>query len=428
VPGCEGEAINSLLAAVLQRKETRGEVATLCRGYDSLRRNLEALEVSEEIWTAAEEIARAERAAFLIGPASGPADRVRGAAASLTSLAAVTGHLGRPGSGLLLLFARSNVRGACDMGVAPDRLPGYQRIDQSVAREHIERLWAKPLPREPGFDAATMLESVQGLIVVADDPAAVLPMGKQARAALERLEFLVVLDAFETPVANAAHVVLPISSFAETEGTFTSMEDRVQRIRATARLPGEAREGWKVLAELCARFGAGGEWSSARDVFHEIAEAAPSYASTLPLVFDDRWGSPLKQEPKWGPVTLQASPAEVFASPEYPYTLARDGAFDWGSDALVSFSPTLSRDYRSERKLFPKGLVEMSEEDAHALRVRAGGLVKLSSAHGDALVPVRLRKDLEPGVVIAPYGFRESVDDVLGDDGVAAVKLERVGN
>ena len=414
-PGSEGDAINGLLAAAVRAKE----------GHDSLRRNLEAVRVSDEVGAAADWVAAAEHAVFLIGPSGGRADRLRSDAASLATLAAVTGHLGRPGSGLLLLLGRSNVRGACDMGMTPDRLPGYERIDGREARQRLQQLWGKPVPPDPGLDAQRMLESVSGLIVLADDPAAVLPMGQQARAALERMELLVALDAFVTPVVKAAHAALPIASLAETEGTFTNMEGRVQRIRPATAPPGEAMDGWKVLGELCARFDAGGAWSSATEVLREIARAAPRYSGTVPQVSDDGWGSSLAEEPEWASFVLRASLTEALTSQERPYVLARDGASDWGSDPLVSFSPTLNREYQSERKLFPNGVVEMSGEDADALGVRPGWRVKLTSARGGAIVPIRLRKDLRRGVLLAPYGFRDWLDGVLGEDGVAAVNVER---
>jgi len=426
VPGSEGIAINGLLTAVLRTEEQEGRQAAIPHaGYDSLRCDLDAVNVSDETHVAAGWIATAGRAVFLIGPSGGRADRLRGDAASLATLAAITGHLGRPGCGLLLLLGRSNFRGACDMGVAPDRLPGYECIDDGKARQRLQQLWGKPVPQDRGLDAQNMLESVSGLIVLADDPAAILAMGQRARAALDRMEFLVVLDAFVTPAVTAAHAALPIASLAETEGTVTNMEGRLQKVRPAAVPPGEARDGWKVLAELCARFGAGGEWSSATDVLLEIAEAAPRYSRTVPRVLDGGWGSSPVEQPEWTSLDLRASPREALTSPERPYVLARDGASDWGADPLVSFSPTLSRDYQSERKLFPNGLVEMSGEDADALGVRPGWRVKLSSAQGEAVVPIRLRKDLQRGVLLAPYGFRNWLAGVLGEDGVAAVNVER---
>jgi len=426
LPGSEGDAINGLLAAVLRTQEQEGRQAAIPgAGYDALRRDLEAASASDEMRGAAGWIAAAEQAVFLIGPSGGRAERLRSDAASMATLAAISRRPGRPGGGLLLLLGRSNVRGACEMGAAPDRLPGYERIDNAEALQRMQQLWGKPVPADRGLDAQSMLESVSGLIVLADDPAAVLPMGQRARAALERMDFLVVLDAYVTPAVNAAHAVLPIASLAETRGTFTNMEGRLQRVRAATVPPGEARDGWKVLAGLCARFDARCEWSSATDVLREIGEAAPRYSKAVPQVPDDGWGSSLVEEAEWASLALRASPKEALTSPERPYVLALDGASDWGSDPLVAFSPTLSREYQSERKLFPNGLVEMNGADADALGVRSGWKVKLSSAQGGAVVPIRLRKDLQRGVLLAPYGFRDWVAGVLGEDGVAAVNVER---
>jgi len=424
-PGCEGEALNGLLAAVVRAGLVeRRQVGDSCTGFDSLRRDLADVNTTGEMRAAAEWIA-AERAVFLMGPTGGPADRLRRDAAALASLVAITGHLGRPGSGLLPLLARSNVRGACDMGVAPDRLPGYARIDDREARQRLQRVWRKPAPPGRGLDAAKMLESVSGLIVLAEDPEAALPAGQQARAAIERLEFLVVLDAFVTPTMKAAHAALPVASYAETEGTLTNMEGRVQRVRATAAPPGEARDGWKALAELCARFEAGAAWSSAGEVFCEITQAVPRYAMALPRMLDEGWSSSFVEEPEWAPFALQAAAVEASTSAEGRYVLTQDCAFDWAGDTLVSFSPSLNRDRQSARRLFPDGFVEMNSEDADALGVRSGWRVKLTSTHGEAIVPIRQRTDLRRGALLAPYGFRDSLSNVLGEDGVTVVNVER---
>ena len=427
LPGGEGNAINGLLAAVLRGGAEEGRPQAISsQEHDALRRELADVEVTEETQGAAGWIAAAKQAVFLMGPTAGRAEQLRGAAAAFAMLAAIGGAPRRQGSGLLLLLGRSNVRGAGEMGVAPDRLPGYARIDDAAGRERLQRVWGKAIPHEPGLDAAGMLESASGLIVLADDPAAVLPQGRRARAAMERLEFLVVLDAFFTPAVKAAHAVLPVASLAETEGTLTNMEGRVQRVRPASAPPGQAMEGWKALARLCARFDAGREWSSAADVLNEIAEAAPRYSSVVRQAPADGWGSTLLEWPELASVAWRPNRGGVLTSPERPYVLAWDGVSDWGSDPLVAHSPTLSRDTQSERKLFPSGLVEMNSQDADALGVRAGWRVRLSSAHGEAVTPIRLRKELPRGVVLAPYGFRDWLADVLGEDGATAVKVERV--
>lgn len=424
-PGNEVEVIDGLLAAVLELGlEDRTWVEVRCEGYDALRENLKSIKVTAELRQAAEWIARATRATFLIPPVSGEGPPSRREATALATLAAITGHLGRPGSGLLPLLARNNVRGARDMGIAPDRLPGYRPLDDTVSRQRLQSLWGKGLPPTPGLDAETMLQSVSGLIVLADDPAAVLPMGQQALAALGRIEFLVVLDAFLTPTAQIAHVALPMASFAETEGTITSMEGRVQRLHVAIDPPGEARAGWEVLAGLCARFDVGTAYRTAQDVMSEVGSAVPRYARLGQL--EDRWGGmSLAEAPNGAKFRLLAAGAPTLTLAEGQHVLVRDGDFDWGRDPLVAFSPTLSRDYQSERKLFPKGFVEMCKQDADGVGVHPGRPVRLTSAHGEAVVPTRVRADLKPGVLLVPYAFRDHLSSVFGSHSVAAVKVEQ---
>jgi anaerobic selenocysteine-containing dehydrogenase len=111
-------------------------------------------------------------------------------------------------------------------------------------------------------------------------------------------------------------------------------------------------------------------------------------------------------------------------SDEFPHVLACAQASDWGSDPLVSYSPTLSRDYQSLRKLFPQGVVESCKEDADRLGIHAGRQVKVTSAHGNGVVPIRLRTGLQPGVLLVPYGLRDHLAEVLGQDTVTPVNLQ----
>jgi len=425
-PGNDGEVINGLLAAILDLGLQ--DWTSVPIRYDALRRDLETVKRTEEIRHAAEWIARAERAAFLIAPSCGQGDQSRKDAAAFAKLAAITGHLDRSGSGLLPLLARSNVRGACDMGVVPDRLPGYDPFDDAPSRQRVQDLWGKKLPSAPGLSAESLLQSVRGLIVVADDPPSVVPMGQRAMAAMEQIEFLVILDAFITPTARIAHALLPITSFAETEGTLTNMEGRVQRLRVMTDPPGEARTGWQVLAELCARFDAAALFNSASDVIREIGQAAPGYAGVEQRLSEDGWGGALLEDFDRAKFVVHPTGAAGMAAPtsvERPYLLAREGAFDWGHDPLVTFSPTLSRGYRSERKLFPNGFVEIGKGDADALNLNGGRQVRLTSVHGESVVLARVTTGLKPGLLLVPYAFRDRVSNVLGTDSVTAVRVER---
>lgn len=426
-PGNEGEVIRSLLAAVLEMRPQDGRLAAV-RGkeYEALWRYVEKAERSKELHQTAERIAGGERATFLLACNGGEGAQVRRDTVAFATLAAVTGHLNRRGSVVLPLVARSNVQGACDMGVAPERLPGYERLDDVQARERAQNLWNRKLLPDPGHSTEELLESVSGLIVVADDPPSVLPTGERARAAMDKIEFLAVLDAFVTPTVQKGHVVLPIASFAETDGTVTNMEGRVQRHGAATNPPGNARTGWQVLGELCARFGLGNSYASSNDVLREIGRAAPRYAGIEQRLSEEGWSNALLQDDsaKFVVHPSGAGAKEEQASSPRAWVLVRDGAFDWGRDPLVLFSPTLSRDAQSERKLFPNGFVEMCQRDADALNVSAGRRVRLCSVYGDSVVAIRVCRDLKPGVLSVPYAFRNELAGVLGRTSVTAVSVE----
>lgn len=424
-PDNQGAVLNGLLASVLRLGlEDRTSVAVRCEGYDALGQELDTATMTEEMDRAAGWIGRAKRVTFLMPPTSGQGDQPRKDAAALATLAAITGHLDRPGSGLLPLLARSNVRGACDMGVTHGRLPGYEPCDDGRSRQRLQELWGKNLPSACGLDAESLLQSVSGLIILADDPPSVLPMGQRAMAAMGKIDFLAVLDAFVTPTVKISHVALPIASFAETDGTLTSVEGRVQTLHAATDPPGEARRGWQVLAELCRRFEVDASYGSASAVLREIAQAVPRYVTTEQPESGDGWGGTLVENSDKKKFKLSATRVAALPSTEFPHVLVREGSFDWGRDPLVSFSPSLSRDYQSQRKLFPNGFVEICKQDADRLGLRAGWQVRLTSVHGDAVVPIQVRTDLEPSMVFVPYAFRDHVANVLGTGSVAAVKVE----
>ena len=426
-PGNEREVIDGLLAAILdQQLEDLTFAAAHGKGHETLWLNLKNVKRTEELRQAAVWIARAERATFLLALTGGQGEQPRKVAATFATLAAIIGHLDRPGSGLLPLLARSNVRGACDMGVASERLPGYVPLEDERTRQHLQGLWDRKLPTDHGWSAEDLLQSTSGLIVLADDPPSVVRMGQRAMAAMKKIEFLVVLDTFVTPTVQIAHAVLPIASFAETEGTLTNMEGRVQRLHPAANPPGEARVGWQVFAELCARFDAGTSYTSATDVLCEIAQVVPRYGEIAQRQSEDGWGDVLLTDSKDGSFELHPTgPSGMAVQPsvERPHVLVRDGVFDWGRDPFVFFSPTLGRDYQSERKLFPNGFVEICKDDADLLNLGGERRVRLTSVHGNTVVPIRVQPDLKPGVLSVPYAFRDHVANVLGPDSMTAVNV-----
>ena len=425
-PGRERAVTFALVAAALAagRLDTAAIVAAGA-SFDALRRSLAGAEVSEAAARAAEWYAQAERAAIVVAPLVADAPELRRLAGDLATLAAATGHLDRDGSPLLILPARGNLRGACEVGASPSFLPGFAPLCDDGAAGRLEGVWGVPPVREAGLGAAQMLPAARGMVIVAEDPTAVMPAGALAREALRAMDCVVLLDAFATPALELATVVLPIASFAENDGTVTGLDGRVRRVRAAVSPPGKARPGWAVLAAMLGRLRPPAEYRGAEEVRREIARAMPPEFGARWRDVDESRVVPGAERnggrrPSLGPLA-PCEPVELA-----PFVAVLDGVFDWGSDPLVRHSPTLCRDSAAQRKLFPGGFVELSKEAMDRLGVRQGWPVRLRSAGGEAVAPAVTRADLAAGVVVVPFALREGLASVMGGHGVANVAVERV--
>ena len=180
---------------------------------------------------------------------------------SLCNLALLTGHVGRWGSGLVPLRGQNNVQGGGDMGAIPNKFPGFQDVADNAVRAKFEAAYGTELNGVPGKHLTLMFEAMEAgelraCYVIGENPAdSEADVGK-ARKLLAGLDILVVQDIFMTRTAEMADVVLPASvAWAESEGTVTSSERRVQRVRAAVPPPGQARHDIDIIGELARRLG-----------------------------------------------------------------------------------------------------------------------------------------------------------------------------
>lgn len=396
---------------------------------------------SEELRRAVTAYMRSSRAALVLAPTGAPAPWLQVVAGGFARLAAASGHLHRAGSVLLPLPLRANTRGALEMGASPNCLPGLRALEDDAAQWRLHRVWQGDLTVDRGLDVEAMIREVRGLVVLADDPPVSLPSEKAARKALSELECLVVLDAFVTPTVEAAHVAFPIPSLAETEGTLTNMAGRVQWLQACASPPGEGRPGWQVLAELSGALGMPADCQTVDEVFRGILAGVPSYevafspeegeadrrSAVLPVVSVDERTRAAVWEDQSGSILRMSEGPRVGAEEAggFPLRLIRATCFDMGLDPLSDFSPTLRREVASRRKLFPHGFVEMNVRDADALGIRQGWRVRVKSLHGEVEIPVHLRRDLEPGVMVVPFSFRDHLRPVMDGRDAVDARVER---
>ena len=422
-PGAEADGFAPLVAAALEAGGTGRGHHRLPPGVEELRASLADVEIGEGEREAARWLTEAKRPSVMVAPFAATPASVRRVALAVADLAALVGLPGRPATALLVLPTRSNARGSLDMGVAPDALPGWGRLDDAELRARLAAAWGGRVEAGRGAAALDMLGTMSGLVIVGDALAGgVAELAAPADAA-GATKVVVVIDAFASTVSEVADVVLPVATAVESSGTITSAEGRVQRLRRCVAPPGEARDACWVLSELARRLGLPGGPVSPDEVLDEITAVVPGYGSVDREALDNGWGPLLAAAP------VERAMLRPFGPPLPPSdgrVVVLDGVYDWGRDPLVAHAPILCRDERSRRKLYPHGQVAMAPADADALGVRQGWLVKLVSDHGEAVVPVVLRRELAPGRLSVPVAFRDCLAGVLGGLPAATVRVERV--
>ena len=407
------------------------------KGWKALHRTVEALEPSfveeligvdtETLAEVAHILSSTRRCAIVFGTGISQSLKSLEKVRALTNLALLLGCLGVRGGGIYPLDRGANTQGACDMGTLPEWLPGYRPVEDPDARASVRRSWVGEPPAGPGWTLCEMLEAarrgeLRALYVLGENPAAMLP--KEAREALDRLDLLVVQDLFTTETAHRAHILLPGAGFAEKDGTYTSLERRVQRVRAAIKPPGDARADWWILAEILHRLDGGGEYKTAADVMAEIAAVVPAYGgvhySRLDAeglfwpCLDDR--SPgvamlLREDvQQWKLIGNAMDPKSSMLphDPDFPWIAMR------GETHFHLQGGT--RSGRSQRlcTIFPQSEVHLHPEDLTTMAISEGDTVRLISPHGAMKGVVHGRQEVPKGVAwVVPGPESRAIGDLV---------------
>lgn len=195
----------------------------------------------------------------------------------LANLALLTGNVGRRGAGILALRGYGNSQGQIDMGVAPNYLPGQEPISRGLARHRLSVMWGRELPAEEGKGTADIIQGVkageiQGLLIVSSGG------DFYCDSSFIDSSSTIVITPLLNECISKARVILPGTTFAETEGTFTNCERRIQRLHQAIPPVGN-KQTWQILCELAAFLGYPMRYSSVSDIFSEIVTVADIYAN-----------------------------------------------------------------------------------------------------------------------------------------------------
>jgi NADH-quinone oxidoreductase subunit G len=183
----------------------------------------------------------------------------------------------------MVLGDYANSRGAADMGVLPDRLPGYAYVDNAAAREALEKLWGSVIPSKAGLTAPQMVEAAQtgklkALYVVGANPLAHFGAKNAGR---DKLELLIVHEMFLTETAKAADIVFPAASAYEKDGTVTNTSGEIQMLHKGAEVMGPRSDFdlLRILSHQLEKLGLGKafHYKTPAVVFDEIRKAVSGY-------------------------------------------------------------------------------------------------------------------------------------------------------
>ena len=349
----------------------------------------------------------------------------------LISLALLTGQIGRPGCGLHPLRGQNNVQGASDVGLIPMVYPDYQAVSDPEVRERFESLWRAELDPKPGLTVVEIMAAVhegklRGMYIMGENPAMSDPNLNHARAALAKLEHLVVQDIFMTETAGYADVVLPASAFPEKTGTFTNTDRRVQIGRQAIPCPGEARQDLWIIQEIARRLDLDWQYADPAAVFAEMREAVPSIAGISwerlqsedsvtypcreegdpgePILFRDGFPTPNKRA-RFVPATY--TQAAELPDKEFNFILITGRQLEhWHTGSMTRHATVLDA-------IEPEPVVSLHPSDLERIGAHAGDFITVRSRRGELTARARTDAGLQPGTTFMAFCYVEAAANLL---------------
>ncbi|QZA88636.1 formate dehydrogenase subunit alpha [Salinarchaeum sp. IM2453] len=443
-PGTDIPLLNAVLKTILEEDLYDEEfIESRTEGFEELQERLadfdkeEAAEIAEvdleDIETAARKFAEASNGAIFTGMGMSQhrcgVDNVQ----NLINLSLATGQVGRPGTGVNPLRGQNNVQGASDVGGLPSVLPGYRPVDDKEEREAVEEIWGFEIPEEPGLTHVEVAhgagEDVFGAYVLGENPVRSEPNSDRIEEGFNEMEFVVAQDIFMTETAELADVVLPATSWAESHGTVTNTDRRVQLMRPATKVHENTRQDFDILVEIGSRlFDSGWDYDSPEDAFEELREVAPIYRGiTWDRIGEEGVQWPCYSEEDEGELYLYEDEFETenglgkfravdhiepdeTPSEEYPFVLTTariEQHFNTGS--MSTRSDMLNR-------VAPENFVHIHPNDAEDQGIEDGDMVVLSSPRGEVELKAEVTDETKQGVLWSTFHFPDAPINRITND------------
>jgi len=358
---------------------------------------------------------------------------------AINNLNLITGNVGKPGGGGLSITGQCNAMGTREWSSCSG-LPGYRALENPEHRKDVADFWGVDedfFPAKRGLTETDIFPAIEtgqikGLWLVATNPMTSMPNTARIRKTLEKLEFLVVQDAYQdVETTQYAHLYLPAALWSEKEGCFTNTERRVNIVSKVTDPPGQARSDHAIFSALAKRFAAGDKVQfpeKTSDIFAEMCQLSRGRPVDISGMSHDLIRKNLGLQ--WPFADGDAAPTPRLYS---------DGAFhhDDGKAHLISV-PFIDNNERPDddypfwlntgrvvehfhtrtrtgkignlNKFSPTPYMEMNPDVARVLGVEQQSYVRLVSRRGDAVVLVQLTQRVPRDMVFIPFHFHDCVN------------------
>ena len=359
---------------------------------------------------------------------------------AINNLSLLTGNIGKPGCTSLSITGQANAMGTREWG-STTGLPGYRYLEKEKDRQEVADFWgidAEFFPKHRGLAMTDILPAIEtgqikGLWLVATNPMTSMPNTPRIRKTLEKLEFLVVQDAYRDVETNEySHVYLPAAVWAEKEGVFTNTERRVNLIRNVQNPHGDSKPDFWIFNQVAKRF------ASERKipVFPETTEGAFEEMKTLSkgrmLDYSGMSYAMLEKQKgvQWPCSVGDATGTQrLYADGKFEYDNGRakliplpyiennevpDDTYPFwlNSGRVVEHFHTRTRTGKmgNLNKFSPTAYMEMNPDAAQPLGIVHGSYARLTTRRGDAVVMVQLTQRVPRNMVFVPFHFHECVN------------------
>ncbi|MCB9135306.1 MAG: formate dehydrogenase subunit alpha [Anaerolineales bacterium] len=446
-PGTDVAVFNAMAHVIVKEELFNPEfIANRTEGFEDYLESLEdktpewAEQISgvpaDDIRKAARLYASAGRAAIYWGMGISQSTHGTDNTLSLVNLAMMCGHVGKPGTGLNPLRGQNNVQGCSDSGGLPNVYTAYQSVANEQIKTKFEQYWGTQLNPAPGLTATEMVDGaatghIRAMFVMGENPMISEPNQTHARHALEHLEFLVCQDIFINETGEMADVILPATSFAEKDGTFTNSDRRVQRCRAAVPPVGQSRPDWDILSDLGRRVEGrlrlalthGFQFTGAGEIWEEMRVLTPDFGGITyarleeeggvhwpcpaadhpgtPYLFED--GFPRGRGKFW---SIEFGTESEQPDNEYPFNMSTGRVlYHWHGSTMTGRSAI--------EEIFPEAVCEIHPDDAEDLGVETGDWVEVASRRGAIKMRALVTGRSPRGTVFVPFHFAEAAANLL---------------